>query len=117
MPAKNKGYRKLGRSSAHRKAMLRNMTTSLLESGRIKTTVPRAKEVRRTAEKMITLGKKGDLAARRRAAAYITKPEVVQKLFSEIAPNYQDRQGGYTRITKLGPRLGDNADMAYIELV
>ncbi len=117
MAAKNKGYRKLGRPSDQRRAMLRNMTTSLLENGRIKTTVDRAKEVRRTTEKMITLGKKGDLAARRRASRYITKPEVVQKLFSDIAPKYEDRQGGYTRIIKIGPRVGDSAKMAYIELV
>lgn len=115
--AKGKGHRKLGRPTDHRMAMLRNMTTSLLENGRIKTTVPRAKEVRRTAEKMITLGKKGDLAARRRAASFITKPEVVRQLFDEIAPNYEDRNGGYTRIIKIGPRVGDAAEMAYIELV
>lgn len=115
--AKSKGYRKLGRPSDQRKAMLRNMTTSLLEHGRIKTTVPRAKEVRRSTEKMITLGKKGDLAARRRAASFITDPDVVKQLFDEIAPNYEDRQGGYTRIIKIGPRVGDAAEMAYIELV
>ncbi len=115
--SKSRGHRKLGRPTDQRNAMLRSMTTSLLEHGRIKTTVPRAKEVRRTTEKMITLGKKGDLAARRRAAAYITDPSVVKQLFDEIAPNYEDRQGGYTRIIKIGPRVGDAAEMAYIELV
>ncbi len=111
------GHRKLGRPTDQRRAMLRNMTTSLLKHGRIETTVPRAKELRRTTEKMITLGKRGDLHARRQAAAYITEPKVVQILFDEIAPKYQERQGGYTRIYKTGPRRGDAAEMAIIELV
>lgn len=115
--AKGKGHRKLGRPTDQRMAMLRNMTTSLLENGRIKTTVPRAKELRRTTEKMITLGKRGDLHARRQAASFITKPSVVQELFNTIGPKYEDRNGGYTRIVRIGPRQGDAAEMAYIELV
>ena len=111
------GYRKLGRESAHRKAMLRNLVTDLLREGRITTTEMRAKEARRMAEKMITLGKRGDLHARRQALAYIFDENVVTKLFDEIAPNYEDRQGGYTRILKLGPRRGDNAEEVYLELV
>jgi large subunit ribosomal protein L17 len=97
--------------------MLRNLVTSVLESGRIETTVARAKEVRSMAEKMITLGKEGSLHSRRQALAYITKEDVVKKLFDEIAPKYADRQGGYTRIVKMGPRRGDAAEMAIIELV
>ena len=111
------GYRKLGRDSAHRKAMLRNLVTDLLRKGRITTTDTRAKEARRQAEKMITLGKRGDLHARRQALSYIYDESVVAKLFDEIAPNYADRQGGYTRILKLGPRQGDNAEMVFLELV
>ena len=111
------GYRKLGRESAHRKAMLRNLVTDLLREGRIQTTEHRAKEARRQAEKMITLGKRGDLHARRQAMAYIFDESVVTKLFEEIAPKYADRQGGYTRILKLGPRQGDNADVVFLELV
>ncbi len=111
------GYRKLGRKSSHRDLMLRNMTTSLLSHGKIKTTVTRAKELRRQVEKMITLGKRGDLHARRQAAAYITSPKVVQMLFSDIAPKYAERKGGYTRMYKLGPRRGDGAPMVLIELV
>ena len=111
------GYRKLGRDSAHRKAMLRNLVTDLLREGRITTTDTRAKEARRQAEKMITLGKRGDLHARRQALAYIYDESVVSKLFDEIAPKYSDRQGGYTRILKLGPRQGDNAEMVFLELV
>jgi len=111
------GYRKLGRDSAHRKAMLRNLVTDLLREGRITTTEMRAKEARRMAEKMITLGKRGDLHARRQALAYIFDEDVVKKLFDEIAPDYLDRQGGYTRILKLGPRRGDNAEEVYLELV
>ena len=111
------GYRKLGRESAHRKAMLRNLVTDLLREGRITTTEMRAKEARRAAEKMITLGKRGDLHARRQAMAYIYDEDVVKKLFDEIAPEYEDRQGGYTRILKLGPRRGDNAEEVYLELV
>ena len=100
------GYRKLGRSSAHRKAMLRNLVTDLFREGRITTTDTRAKEARRQAEKMITLAKRGDLHARRQVLAYVYDETVVSKLFDEIAPNYEDRQGGYTRILKLGPRQG-----------
>ena len=111
------GYRKLGRESAHRKAMLRNLVTDLLREGRIQTTEHRAKEARRQAEKMITLGKRGDLHARRQALAYIYDEAVVTKLFDDIAPRYEDRQGGYTRILKLGPRQGDNAEMVFLELV
>jgi large subunit ribosomal protein L17 len=111
------GYRKLGRESAHRKSMLRNLVTDLLREGRITTTEMRAKEARRMAEKMITLGKRGDLHARRQALAYIFDEDVVKKLFDEIAPGYEDRQGGYTRILKLGPRRGDGAEEVYLELV
>ena len=111
------GYRKLGRTSAHRKAMLRNLVTDLLREGRITTTDTRAKEARRQAEKMITLAKRGDLHARRQVLAYVYDESVVTKLFDEIAPKYADRQGGYTRILKLGPRQGDNAEMVFLELV
>ena len=111
------GYRKLGRTSAHRKAMLRNLVTDLLREGRITTTDTRAKEARRQAEKMITLGKKNTLASRRAALAYITKESVVTKLFTEIAPSYANRNGGYTRILKLGTRRGDAAEMAIVALV
>lgn len=109
--------RKLGRPTAHRNAMLRNQVTSLLRNGRIETTYTRAKETQRMAEKMITLGKRGDLHARRQALAYIYEKDVVDKLFSEIAPEYEEREGGYTRVLKLGPRRGDGAEMAIIELV
>ena len=111
------GTRKLGRTSDQRRAMLRQMTTALLENGKIETTVYRAKEVQPVAEKMITLGKKGNLAAYRRAMSYITKEDVVNKLFKEVAPKYAERNGGYTRVTRLGPRRGDAAEMAVIELV
>ena len=111
------GYRKLGRDSAHRKAMLRNLVIDRLREGRIQTTEFRAKEARRQAEKMITLGKRGDLHARRQAMAYIYDESVVTKLFEEIAPKYADRQGGYTRILKLGPRRGDAAEVVFLELV
>ena len=110
-------YRRLGVKSAHRRAMLRNATTSLLKNGRIDTTEPRAKEIASVAEKMITLAKQGDLAARRAALAFITEEDVVTKLFTEIAPKYADRTGGYTRIFLLGTRRGDAASMARIELV
>ncbi|MDO4670715.1 MAG: 50S ribosomal protein L17 [Aerococcus sp.] len=124
-------YRKLGRTSSQRKAMLRNLTTDLLVNERITTTETRAKEVRKTAEKMITLGKKGDLASRRRAIAYmrdeiadvraedekIIVENAVQKLFGELAERYEGRQGGYTRILKTEARRGDGAPMAIIELV
>ena len=111
------GTRKLGRTSAQRKAMLRQLTTDLLEKGRIETTVTRAKEVQPVAEKMITLGKANTLASRRRALAFITKEDVGTKLFKEIAPSYSERNGGYTRITRVGPRRGDAAELAVIELV
>ena len=109
--------RKLGRKTDHRMAMLRAMVTYLLENGRIETTVTRAKEVRPIAEKMITLGKNGTLAAKRQAFAFITTEDVVIKLFDEIAPKYKERNGGYTRIVRTGPRRGDAAEMAIIELV
>ena len=109
--------RKLGRPTAHRRAMLRNLTTSLLENGKIRTTETRAKEVKRMADKMITLGKKNTLHTKRQALSYITKREVVSKLFDEIAPKYQSRNGGYTRIIKIGPRRGDAAEMSVLELV
>ena len=109
--------RKLGRPTAHRKAMLRNQVTSLLRNGKVETTFTRAKETQRMADKMITLGKKGDLHARRQALAYIYDEDVVTHLFAEIAPEYAEREGGYTRVLKLGPRRGDGAEMAIIELV
>ena len=111
------GYRKLGRPSAHRKAMLRNLVTDLLREGRIMTTDCRAKEARKIAEKMITLGKRGDLHARRQAMEVIFDETVVKKLFDEIAPKYAERNGGYTRILKLGPRQGDSAEAVFLELV
>lgn len=110
------GTRKLGRPTAHRNAMLRGLVTYLLENGSVETTLTRAKEVRSVAEKMITLGKKNTLASRRMALAYITKEDVVTKLFNEIAPKYEERVGGYTQIFKLGPRRGDAAEMAVIKL-
>ena len=112
-----KGHRKLGRPTAHRKAMLRNQVTDLLREGRITTTITRAKETRRMAEKMITLGKRGDLHARRQVLEFVFDETVVAKLFDEIAPGYDDRNGGYTRILKLGPRQGDNAEVVFLELV
>ena len=111
------GTRKLGRTTDNRMAMLRGMTTLLLETGKVDTTVTRAKEVRALADKMITLGKKNTLASRRQALAFITKEDVVSKLFNEIAPRYEGRSGGYTRVIKTGPRRGDAAEMAIIELV
>jgi large subunit ribosomal protein L17 len=111
------GTRKLGRTSDHRKAMLRAMVTYLLENGRIETTVYRAKEVRAMAEKMITTAKTNDLHSKRQVLAYVTKEDVVKKLFDDVAPKYADRNGGYTRIIKTGPRRGDAAEMAIIELV
>ncbi|GAJ27242.1 LSU ribosomal protein L17p [Liquorilactobacillus sucicola DSM 21376 = JCM 15457] len=124
-------YRKLGRTSAHRKSMLRNLTTDLIVNGKIVTTETRAKEVRKTAEKMISLGKKGDLVARRRAAAFlmdvvadvkedgddITIQSALQKLFAEVAPRYAERNGGYTRILKMNERRGDAAKLVVLELV
>lgn len=111
------GTRKLGRTTAQRQAMLRGLVTYLLENGQVETTLTRAKEVRSVAEKMITLGKKNTLASRREALSYITKEDVVSKLFAEIAPKYSDRAGGYTQIFKLGPRRGDAAEMALIRLI
>ena len=111
------GTRKLGRDTAHRTAMLRAMVTFLLENGKIETTVTRAKEVSAMTEKFITIAKVENLQNKRMAMAFITKEAVVKKLFKEIAPKYVDRNGGYTRITKLGPRRGDAAEMAVIELI
>ena len=119
------GYRKLGRTSAQRKALLRDLATDLIIHERIETTEARAKELRSVVEKMITLGKRGDLHARRQAASFIRNEvadaekgqDAVQKLFSDIAPRYEERQGGYTRIMKIGPRRGDGAPVVVIELV
>lgn len=124
-------YRKLGRDSAHRKAMLRNLTTDVIVNGKVVTTEPRAKEARKFVEKMITLGKKGDLASRRRAAAFmmdvvadvkededkVVIQTALQKLFDEVAPRYAERNGGYTRILKMDQRRGDAAQMVVLELV
>ena len=109
--------RRLSRRSDQRRAMLRGMVTLLLDKGRIETTLYKAKELKRVTDKMITLGKKNTLAARRAAMGYITIESVVKKLFDQIAPSFEDRQGGYTRVLKLGPRRGDGAEMAIIELV
>lgn len=111
------GTRKLGRPTDHRKAMLRAMVTFFLESGKIETTVTRAKEVAALTEKMITLGKVNTLHNKRQVMSFVTKEDVVKKLFDEIAPKYADRNGGYTRIYKTGPRRGDAAEMAILELV
>lgn len=111
------GTRKLNLPTDQRMALLRNLVTSLLENGKIETTETRAKEARSLAEKMITLGKTNTLHSRRQALAFITKEDVVTKLFAEIAPKYADRNGGYTRIIKIGPRRGDAAPMAIVELV
>ena len=109
--------RSLGRNSAQRRALLRNMTTSVLKHGKIETTEAKAKEVRRIVDKMITLGKQGDLSAYRQALAYLTDETVAKKLFDKIAPGYKDRQGGYTRVIKAGYRRGDGTPMAIVELV
>jgi len=109
--------KKLGRDSAHRKALYANLTASLIEHGRIRTTETKAKAVRPIAEKMITLGREGSIHARRQALAFLRAQEVVHKLFSEVAPRFAGRPGGYTRVVKLGPRQGDSAPMAYLELV
>jgi len=109
--------RKLGRTSAHRKAMYRNMVTALLEHERIQTTDPKAKELRRVADRMITLGKRGDLHARRQALSVIRSKEVTAKLFDDLAARYRDRPGGYTRVMKLGSRVGDAAPVSIVELV
>ena len=111
------GTRKLGRTSDHRKAMLRAMVTFLLENGRIETTVTRAKEVRSMAENMITIAKTNDLHSKRQVYSFITKETVAKKIFDEISPKYAERNGGYTRIVKIGPRRGDAAEMAIIELI
>jgi large subunit ribosomal protein L17 len=109
--------RKLGRDSAHRKALYSNLAGALIEHGRIKTTEAKAKEVRPIVEKMITLGKRGDLHAHRQAVAFLRSKAVAHKLFAEVAPRFAEREGGYTRVVKLGPRPGDAAPMAYLELV
>jgi large subunit ribosomal protein L17 len=109
--------KKLGRDSAHRKALYSNLAGSLIEHGRIKTTEAKAKAVKPIAEKMITLGRRGDLAARRQALAYLRSQEVVHQLFAEVAPRFAERPGGYARIVKIGPRYGDAAEMVYLELV
>ncbi|MEW6448311.1 MAG: 50S ribosomal protein L17 [Bacillota bacterium] len=111
------GYRKLGVTTGHRKALLRNLVTSLFKEEKITTTEPRAKEVRGIAERMVTLAKKGDLSARRQVLRYIYDEEVVKKLFTNIGPRYTDRSGGYTRILKVGQRRGDAAEMVILELV
>lgn len=111
------GARKLGRTTDHRKAMLRAMVTYLLENGKIETTVTRAKEVRSMAEKIITIGKNDSLHSKRQVYSFITKESVAKKVFDEVSPKYRERNGGYTRIIKIGPRRGDAAEMAIIELV
>ena len=111
------GTRKLGRATSHRTAMLRGLVTFFLENGKIETTVTRAKEVRALAEKMITIAKEDTLANKHLVMSFVTKESVTHKLFTEIAPKYADRNGGYTRITKLGPRRGDAAEMAILELI
>jgi large subunit ribosomal protein L17 len=112
-----KDHRKLSRTASHRRAVLRNLITSLFQYERIETTVAKAKETRRLAERMITFGKQGDLAARRHVARFVMKPEVVSKLFATIAPWYSERNGGYTRIVRIGHRLGDAGETAYLELI
>ena len=109
--------KKLGRDSAHRKALYSNLAGAVIEHGRIKTTITKAKAVKPIAEQMITLGRRGDIHSRRQATAYLRSQDVVHKLFSEVAPRFADRPGGYSRIVKLGPRPGDAAPMAYLELV
>jgi large subunit ribosomal protein L17 len=112
-----KSGRKLGRDSAHRKALYSNLTGALIEHGRIKTTEAKAKEVRPIVEEMITLGKRGDVAAQRHAVAFLRSKAVAHRLFADVAPRFADRPGGYTRIVKIGPRQGDAALMVYLELV
>jgi large subunit ribosomal protein L17 len=109
--------RKLGRDASHRKALYSNLAGALIEHGRIKTTVTKAKAVRPIAEQMITLGRRGDIHARRQATAFLRSQEIVHKLFAEVAPRFKERPGGYSRIIRLGPRPGDSAEMAYLELV
>lgn len=111
------GTRKLGKTTDQRMAMLRQQVTDFLDYGRMETTYTRAKEIGAMAEKMITLGKKKDLAAYRQALAFITREDVAKKVFDEVAPKYAERQGGYTRVTRIGPRRGDAAEMAVLELV
>jgi large subunit ribosomal protein L17 len=111
------GYRKLGRPTDQRIAMLRNLVTSFLKHGKIETTITRAKETRSIAEKMISLAKRGDLHARRQVLAFVTEEEVVQNLFDNVAPKYAERQGGYTRMYKVGPRRGDGAEVVILELI
>src|SRR5262245_26549330 len=113
----NRDHRKLSRTASHRRAVLRNLATALFEYERIETTVAKAKETRRLAERMITFAKKGDVAARRHVSRFIMKPAVTSKLFSVIAPWYTERAGGYTRILRLGHRLGDAGETVYLELV
>jgi large subunit ribosomal protein L17 len=109
--------RKLGRDASHRKALYANLASALIEHGRIKTTVAKAKEVRPVAEQMITLGRRGDVHSRRQALKLLRSQDVVHKLFSEVGPRFADRPGGYSRIVRIGPRQGDAAEMAYLELV
>ena len=109
--------RKLGRDASHRKALYANLTGALIEHGRIKTTVAKAKEVRPVAEQMITLGRRGGVHSRREALKFLRSQDVVHKLFSDVGPRFADREGGYSRIVRIGPRLGDAAEMAYLELV
>ncbi|MBQ7144859.1 MAG: 50S ribosomal protein L17 [Oscillospiraceae bacterium] len=111
------GTRKLGKTSDQRRAMLRQQVTDFLDTGRMETTFTRAKEISAMAEKMITLGKQKDMAAYRQALAYITREDVAKKLFDETAKKYEGREGGYTRVTRIGPRRGDAAEMAVLELV
>ena len=112
-----KDHRKLSRTASHRRALLRNLVTALFQYERIETTVAKAKEARRLAERLITFGKRGDIAARRHVARFVTRPEVTRKLFDTIAPWYAERHGGYTRIIRIGHRLGDAGETAYLELV
>ena len=109
--------RKLGRDASHRKALYANLTGALIEHGRIRTTVAKAKEVRPVAEQMITLGRRGGVPARRQALKFLRSQDVVHKLFSDVGPRFADRPGGYSRIIRIGPRLGDGAEMVYLELV
>src|SRR6266511_28372 len=109
--------RKLGRDASHRKALYANLTSALIEHGRIRTTAAKAKEVRPVAEQMITLGRRGGVHARRQALKFLRSQDVVHKLFSDVGPRFADRDGGYSRIVRIGPRLGDAAEMVYLELV
>src|SRR5438552_3747512 len=112
-----KDHRKLSRTHSHRRALLRNLVTALFQYERIETTLEKAKEARRLAERLITFGKRGDLAARRHVASFVMRPAITHKLFETIAPWYAERNGGYTRIIRLGPRLGDAGETAYLELI